>query len=166
MDCSPPASSDHGDSPGESTRVGCPALLQNIFPTQGSNPGLPHCGWILYCLNHQGRPPSPTHAYLSVKNHIKKVPLMLILNLRTLISVNFQISIQEQSWIFPEGIINTLKFTVWGQITLTSSLVYFPTCLPLIWQLLLCSSILTFVVCVHVCWIASVMASSLPPYGL
>ena len=39
-DCSPPASSVRGDSPGKSTEVGCPSLLQEIFPTQGSNPGL------------------------------------------------------------------------------------------------------------------------------
>ena len=31
-------------------------LLQGIFPTQGSNPGLSHCGWILYHLSHQGSP--------------------------------------------------------------------------------------------------------------
>ena len=37
MDCSPPGSSVHGDSPGKNTRVGCHALLQGIFPTQGSN---------------------------------------------------------------------------------------------------------------------------------
>ena len=41
-------SSVHGDSPGKITGVGCHALLQGIFPTQGSNPGLPHCRWILY----------------------------------------------------------------------------------------------------------------------
>ena len=29
-------------------------LLQRIFPTQGSNPGLPHCGQTLYRLSHQG----------------------------------------------------------------------------------------------------------------
>ena len=34
-DCSPPGSSVHGDSPGKNTRVGCHALLQGIFPTQG-----------------------------------------------------------------------------------------------------------------------------------
>ena len=34
MDCSPPGSSVHGDSPGENTGVGCHALLQGIFPTQ------------------------------------------------------------------------------------------------------------------------------------
>ena len=51
MDCCPPGSSVHGDSPGKNTEVGCPALLQGIFPTQGLNPGLPHCRWILYCLS-------------------------------------------------------------------------------------------------------------------
>ena len=40
MDCSPSGSSVNGDSPGKSTGVGCPALLQGIFPTQGSNPHL------------------------------------------------------------------------------------------------------------------------------
>ena len=45
-----------GDSPGKSTGVGCHFLLQGIFPTQGSNPGLPSCGRILNCLNHQGDP--------------------------------------------------------------------------------------------------------------
>ena len=96
MDCSPPGSSVHGDSPGKITGVGCHALLQGnlpnpgieprspalqadslpseaprkpkntgvgslcllqgIFPTQESNPGLLHCGQILYQLSHQGSP--------------------------------------------------------------------------------------------------------------
>ena len=42
------------DSPGKNTGVGCHFLLQEIFPTQGSNPGLPHCGQTLYHLSHQG----------------------------------------------------------------------------------------------------------------
>ena len=46
----------HGDSPGKNTGVGCHFLLQGIFPTQGSNPGLPHCRWILYRLSHQESP--------------------------------------------------------------------------------------------------------------
>ena len=33
MDCSPPGSSVHGDSPGKNTEVGFHALLQGIFPT-------------------------------------------------------------------------------------------------------------------------------------
>ena len=56
MDCSPPGSSVHGDSPGKNTGVGCHALLQGIFPTQGLNPDLLHCWKIIYCLNHQGSP--------------------------------------------------------------------------------------------------------------
>ena len=56
MDCSPPGSSVHGDSPDKNTAVGCCALLQGVFPTQGSNPGLLHCGQILNHLSHQGSP--------------------------------------------------------------------------------------------------------------
>ena len=56
MDCSPPVSSVHADSPGKNTGVGCHALLHGIFPSQGSNPGLLHCKWILYHLSHQGSP--------------------------------------------------------------------------------------------------------------
>ena len=40
MDCSPPDSSVHGDSPNKNTGVGCCALLQRIFQTKGSNPSL------------------------------------------------------------------------------------------------------------------------------
>ena len=35
---------------------GSPSLLQGIFPTQGSNPGLPHGRQILYQLSHKGSP--------------------------------------------------------------------------------------------------------------
>ena len=48
LDCGPPSSSVHGDSPGKNTGVGCHALLQGIFPTQGLNPGLLHCRQVLY----------------------------------------------------------------------------------------------------------------------
>ena len=44
------------DTPGKNTGVGCLSILQGICPTQGSNPGLLHCGRILYCLRHQGNP--------------------------------------------------------------------------------------------------------------
>ena len=42
------------DSPGKGTGVGCYFLLQGIFPTQGLNPGLPHCRRTLYRLSHSG----------------------------------------------------------------------------------------------------------------
>ena len=44
------------NSPGQNTGVDSPSLLQRIFPTQGSNPGLPHGRQILYQLSHQGSP--------------------------------------------------------------------------------------------------------------
>ena len=44
------------NSPGQNTGVGSHSLRQQIFPTQGSNPGLPHCRQIVYQLNHQGNP--------------------------------------------------------------------------------------------------------------
>ena len=58
MDCSPPGSSVHGDLLGKNTGVSSHSLLQGIFPTQGSNPGLLNCRQILYCLSHQGSPRS------------------------------------------------------------------------------------------------------------
>ena len=51
--CSPTDSS-LWNSPGHSTGVGSLSLLQGIFPTQESNPGLPHCRQILYCLSQCG----------------------------------------------------------------------------------------------------------------
>ena len=44
------------NSPGQNTGVAGLSLLQGIFPTQGSNPGLLHCRQILYQLNHKGSP--------------------------------------------------------------------------------------------------------------
>ena len=61
VDQSYPTLRPHGlyspwDSPGENTGVGSLSLLQGIFPTQGSNPGHPHCRQILYQLSHKGTP--------------------------------------------------------------------------------------------------------------
>ena len=42
------------NAPGQSTGVGSLPLLKGIFPTQGSNPGLLHCRWILYQLGYEG----------------------------------------------------------------------------------------------------------------
>ena len=50
MDCSPPGSSVDGDSPGKDTGVGSHALLQGIFPTQGSNPCL-FVSWGFFTTN-------------------------------------------------------------------------------------------------------------------
>ena len=42
--------------PGQNTGVGSPSFLQGIFPTQGSDPGLPCCRQILYQLSHKRSP--------------------------------------------------------------------------------------------------------------
>ena len=47
------------NSPGLNIGVGSLSLLQGIFPTQGSNPGLSYCRWILYQLSHKGSPIIP-----------------------------------------------------------------------------------------------------------
>ena len=44
------------NSPDQNTGEGSLSLLQGIFSTQGLNPGLPHCRWILYQLSHKGSP--------------------------------------------------------------------------------------------------------------
>ena len=61
MDCNPPGSFVHGILQARILE-GFHALLQGIFCNQGSNPGLPPCRQILYCLSHQGNP----------RQHIKK----------------------------------------------------------------------------------------------
>ena len=64
MDCGPPGFSIFQErilewiaisfSRGSSPTRDCHFLLQGIFPTQGSNLGLPHCRQTLYPLSHQG----------------------------------------------------------------------------------------------------------------
>ena len=54
LDYSPSGSYVHGDSPGKNAGMGCHALLQGIFPSRESNPGLPHCRLSFYCLSYQG----------------------------------------------------------------------------------------------------------------
>ena len=56
MNCSPLVSFVHGDSPDKNTGVVCHAVLQGIIPSQGSNPGLLQCRWVLYHLSHKGSP--------------------------------------------------------------------------------------------------------------
>ena len=46
--CAPQTNYTVWNSPGQNTEAGSLSLLQGIFPIQGSNPGLPHCRWILY----------------------------------------------------------------------------------------------------------------------
>ena len=72
MDCSPPGSSVHGDSPGKNTGVGFHALLQGISPTQELNPCLSHCRQILYQLSYQRNPLIPYLPGMSIHNQIRE----------------------------------------------------------------------------------------------
>ena len=65
MDYSPPGSSVHEIFQARRLEWVCHFLLQGIFPTQGSNSGLPHCRQILYQLSLQGSlyVVCGTHAY-------------------------------------------------------------------------------------------------------
>ena len=67
------------NSPGQNTGVGILSFLQGMFPTQGSNPGLPHCIWILYQLSHKGSP----------WNHVNLVFLETVNILKMMLSLSF-----------------------------------------------------------------------------
>ena len=58
--------------PGKSTGVVCHFLLQGILPTQGLNPGLPHCRQTLYRLSHQGDDKSAKQIYIKLLNIEKR----------------------------------------------------------------------------------------------
>ena len=59
MDCSPPGSSVHGILQARILEWGCHASTRESSPsTQGLNPGLLHCRWILYHLSH-----TETHSF-------------------------------------------------------------------------------------------------------
>ena len=61
MDCSPPGSSVHGDSPGKNIGVDCHALLQGSSPTQESIPHLLHCRLSSLHLSHWASPTLHVH---------------------------------------------------------------------------------------------------------
>ena len=55
------------NSPGQNTGVSSHFLLQGIFPTQGSNPGLLHWRQILYQMSHQGSPSNEYSVLISFR---------------------------------------------------------------------------------------------------
>ena len=92
MDCSPPGSSVPGDSLGKNTRVGYHALFQGISPTQGLNPGLPHCRRILSHLSHRGS----THVYTCWSlSHVRRLATPWTVAHQPPLSMGF-------SWLSPQ----------------------------------------------------------------
>ena len=53
------------NSPGQNTGVGSLSLVQGMFPTPGSNPGLTHFRQIPYQLSHKGSPSHRTEVFIS-----------------------------------------------------------------------------------------------------
>ena len=75
MDCSPPGSSVHGDSPGNNIGVGCHALLQRNLPDPGIEPGSP----ALQAYSFQSEPPGkPEFKPRSIKKKKNKKPKTLL----------------------------------------------------------------------------------------
>ena len=58
MDCSPPGSSVHGILQARTLEQAAISSSTDTFPTQGLNPSLLYCRWILYHLSLWGSPTS------------------------------------------------------------------------------------------------------------
>ena len=77
MECKPARLLCPWDSPGKNTGMGCHSLLQGIFPTQGLNLGLPHCGQIIVWTNREVLwttiwPRNPTTGHILRENNSKR----------------------------------------------------------------------------------------------
>ena len=94
----------------KNTGVGCHSILQVIFPTQGSNLGLPHGRQILYCLSHQGKQctwvekawvlePEYLGTWFDLWDFLAMVPLQSHL---TSLSLSKPPTKYEQQWWFEE----------------------------------------------------------------
>ena len=79
INCSPPGSSVHGDSPCKNTGVGCHALLQGIFPTQGLKPHL----LCLLCWQMGSLPLAPPRK--SLLQLMSQLPPLITLMLQSII---------------------------------------------------------------------------------
>ena len=99
----------HGSLQTRILGVGSLSLLQGIFPSQGSNSGLPHCRWILYHLSHKGNTivwpqvnnREGTRPHPSTENWIKD-----LLNMASPIRTSF---------LYQEAFISLLSFSIRGQ---------------------------------------------------
>ena len=90
----------------------CHFLLQGIFPTQGSNPGLPHCRQMLYLLSHQGS-----------KCFKKGLTLLDIREMQT--KSTMRCSKQPPEWLRKRGEKRTKDDTkTWQECRTTRTLVY------------------------------------------
>ena len=107
------------NSPGQNTGVGSLSLLQGIFPTQGSNPGLPHCRQILYQLGHQG----------SLKWEFQSVQFSRSVMSDSLWPHGMQHARPPCPSLTPRVYSNSCPLSQWCHPTISSSVVTFSSCL-------------------------------------
>ena len=105
-DCSLPGSSIHGIFSGKNTGVGCHFLLQEIFPTQGLNPGLPHCRQMLYHLRHQGSSDFGTD-----ENSLSLFPLFSLSTCHEVIAPDAMILVFSMLSFNPAFLLSSLTFS-------------------------------------------------------
>ena len=102
MNCSPPGSSPW-NFPGKSTGVGCHFLLQGIFLTQGSNPGLQHCGQTLLQSEPPGKPPVALKLLCLVGRSLPSLPCFSLLFILPLFVKSPQITTLPSCFSFSLG---------------------------------------------------------------
>ena len=97
------------DSSGKSTGVGCHALLQEIFPTKGSNPSLLHCRQILLLLNYRGS---------LIENYRMFLMTVIVINQGKVYFLNFKkwLSIDNHSFHLIRA---SASDTLWTWLSLT-----------------------------------------------
>ena len=85
------------NSPGKNTGMGSFSLLQGIFPTQGLNPGVPHCRRIIYQLSHKGSPKNTGVSGLSLLQQIFQTQELnwRVLHCRQIL---YHLSYQKPAW--------------------------------------------------------------------
>jgi len=126
------------NSPGN-TGLGFHALLQGIFPTQGLNPGLLHCRWILYCLSHQGSPNRLGLSWIQISYHFPNHRSSFLFCASTQIFFciekyfsfllrNFQLTFKEKNLFIDEFIhllsshcVQVLNYCTWTSISYLGS---------------------------------------------
>ena len=105
-DSSLSGSSIHGIFSGKNTGVGCHFLLQEIFPTWGLNPGLPHCRQMLYHLRHQGSSDFGTH-----ENSLLLFPLFSLSTCHEVIAPDAMILVFSMLSFNPAFLLSSFTFT-------------------------------------------------------
>ena len=90
------------NSPGKNIGMGSHSLLQEIFLTQGLDPGLLYCRQILYLLSHQGRPPNTlTQLFQNISESIltSLIIFSVFMKIRTLLMIHWWNIFSFQGWL-------------------------------------------------------------------